>query len=76
MTKRIRELAEQADLTDYFHWTLQEEGYTDLEKFAQLIIQECAEIAKKEQAFNARYSDADKHPQVNINQCILVEFGL
>lgn len=46
------------------------------EKFAELIIRECAEIAKKEQAFNARYSDADKHPQVNIDQCILIEFGL
>jgi hypothetical protein len=47
-----------------------------LEKFAELIVRECAEVAKKEQAFNARYTDADKHPQVNIDQCILIEFGL
>ena len=42
----------------------------------ELIVRECAEIVKKEQAFNARYSDADNHPQVNIDQCILIEFGL
>jgi hypothetical protein len=46
------------------------------EKFAELIVQECAGIAKKEQAFNAQYTDANMHPQVNIDQCILMGFGL
>lgn len=83
MSERIRELREAA-------WTATS-GYPNQvfsslideitqksfqQKFAELIIRECAEIAKKEQAFNARYSDADNHPQVNIDQCILVEFGL
>ena len=40
-------------------------------KFAELIIRECAKIAKKEQAYN------DGHGiHVNIDQCILIEFGL
>jgi hypothetical protein len=58
-----------------------EDGHIDWhiqfnQKFAELIVKECAQVAKKEQAFNARYTDADKHPQVNIDQCILIEFGL
>jgi hypothetical protein len=41
------------------------------QKFAELIIQECAKIAKKEQVYN------DGHEiHVNIDQCILIEFGL
>ena len=50
--------------------------YFDKEKFAELIVKECAGIAKKEQAFNAQYTDANMHPQVNIDQCILMGFGL
>lgn len=41
MNDRIKELVEQADLTDYFHWTLKAEGCTDLDKFAKLIVKEC-----------------------------------
>lgn len=41
------------------------------EKFAELIVRECAKIAAKEQDFN------DCHEiHVNIDQCILMEFGL
>lgn len=40
-------------------------------KFAELIVQECATIAKKEQEWN------DTHEiKVNIDQCILCDFGL
>ena len=42
-----------------------------LKKFAELIVRECAKIAEKEQAYN------DSHEiHVNIDQCILIEFGL
>jgi hypothetical protein len=43
----------------------------ELEKFAQSIVQECAKIAEKEQAYNNGHEI-----HVNINQCILIEFGL
>ena len=81
MNERIRELAEQAGMSaDKFGMFFAEDKHNedgvDLEKFAELIVRECAQVAKKEQAFNARYTDADKHPQVNIDQCILIEFGL
>ena len=69
MNEKIKLLAEQC------HHRYSEHNI-DLEKFTELIVRECAKIAEKEQAFNARYTDADKHPQVNIDQCILIEFGL
>jgi len=50
------------------HWALSDE---ELEKFAQSIVQECAKIAEKEQAYNNGHEI-----HVNINQCILIEFGL
>jgi len=48
----------------------------ELEFFAESIVKKCAEIAKNEQAFNARYTDEKMHLQVKIDQCILIEFGL
>lgn len=43
----------------------------DEDKFAELIVRECARIARKEQDWN------DTHEiQVNIDQCILCDFGL
>ena len=71
MNERIKELESQC-------WEARQYGppWFNAKKFAELIVRECAEVAKKEQAFNARYTDADKHPQVNIDQCILIEFGL
>jgi hypothetical protein len=42
----------------------------DKEKFAELIVRECAKIAEKEQKFSNQYS------LYNIDRCILVEFGL
>jgi hypothetical protein len=72
MNERIEQLAEQAG----YHPDVFEMCRSGMEKFAELIVQDCAKIAKKEQAFNARYTDAHLHPQVNIDQCILIEFGL
>jgi hypothetical protein len=88
--QRIEELAKQARAWAETAFKHQHEKFTSRwdnpvgytvtqffeQKFAELIVRECAEVAKKEQAFNARYTDADKHPQVNIDQCILIEFGL
>lgn len=43
----------------------------DKVKFAELIVRECARIARKEQDWN------DAHElKVNIDQCILCDFGL
>jgi len=72
MNERIQELI--GECIDQ-RWTVTGPMF-DKEKFAELIVKECAEIAKKEQAFNERYTDAKKHPQVNIDQCILMGFGL
>ena len=74
MNKRIKELAVLAtktvDHTGAFGLT-QTTSTVDLEKFAELIVRECARVAEKEQAYN------DSHEiHVNIDQCILIEFGL
>ena len=42
-----------------------------LADFAKSIVRECAKIAKKEQEYNDRHEI-----HVNIDQCILIEFGL
>jgi hypothetical protein len=66
MNERIRELwveaGYHADAYDMF---------TNMEKFAELIIRECASIAEQKQAYN------DGHGiHLNIDQCILSEFGV
>ena len=79
MNKRIEELAGKA-LDKAVPYTWHNLDHVEIEKvmkeFAELIVKECAEIAKKEQAFNEQYTAAKKHPQVNIDQCILMGFGL
>ena len=72
MNERIKQLAEQADLTDYFHWTLQEEGYTDLEKFAELIVRECIDIISPYAVRMSRPGEEYLHPI----QEILEHFGV
>ena len=78
MNQRIRELARQAGatvdkgthpLTGVVDGLFM--GPNEVEKFAQSIVQECAKIAEKEQAYNNGHEI-----HVNINQCILIEFGL
>ena len=51
MNERIRELAEQAGMTDdkfglFFAKDRHEEG-VDLEKFAELIVKECADVCRR-----------------------------
>ena len=56
MNKRIRQLAQQA-------WVDNDQldacGYTDLQKFAELIVRECADIAKHHVMNISTYADAD-----------------
>jgi hypothetical protein len=66
MNERIRELwveaGYHADAYDMF---------TNMEKFAELIVRECANIAEQKQTYN------DGHGiHLNIDQCILSEFGV
>jgi hypothetical protein len=82
MNKQIYELAKQAGLIEFEAIpgskavTPTYESIVRAQTFAELIVRQCAGIAKKEQAFNAQYTDANMHPQVNIDQCILMGFGL
>ena len=53
MNERIRELAEQAGMTDdkfgmYFAKDKHDEDGVDLEKFAELIVRECCDIINQE----------------------------
>jgi len=50
MNKRIKELAEQAGAG----WGNLDPSWVDLEKFAELIVRECATVARK--CENANYS--------------------
>ena len=55
MNERIRELAHEAGLPTY-----NPEGVpTKLEKFAELIVRECAEVCVSIAAVRAGYNDAD-----------------
>ena len=49
MNKRIKELAEQAGFPE---WTQKTIGF-ELEKFAELIVRECAEIAKTAEPYRS-----------------------
>jgi hypothetical protein len=56
MNKRIKELAEQAGMTDgkygmFFAVDKHNEDGVDLEKFALLIVQKCADIADTAEPF-------------------------
>ena len=56
MNERIKQLAEQVRIKD--HWSIDEgrylTNYLDEQKFAELIVRECAELATKE--YNNRSS--------------------
>ncbi len=67
MNERIRELAEQAGITtnidtDYFEKDINKWVDYYSQKFAELIVQECADIALRE----------DHEP----SECILTHFGV
>ena len=69
MNTRIDKLAEQAAIETS---TPQFSHMGFKERFAELIVRECANIAKEEQEFNNLYT----RDMVNIDQSILIRFGL
>ena len=60
MNERIRELKQQAWVDDDPRYG----GYTDLEKFAELIVRECAQVAE----------DVDGDSRAR--KCVLEHFGV
>ena len=78
MNERIRELAHKAEFINKRHngdeWRW---GYIDpeladkLEKFAELIVRECAKVAGQEQVYNERHEIP-----VDIEQSVLEHFGV
>ena len=75
MNERIRELAAQADLVrilnehahEYGNGMFENTPYPELEKFAELIVRECADIAAKNQAEDMNW---------NIGEIIKEHFGV
>jgi hypothetical protein len=73
MNERIKELLIKSQLLEAIgENAYEEDGWEPIvEKFADLIIRECAEIAEQKQTYN------DGHGiHLNIDQCILSEFGV
>ena len=68
MNKQIRDLAEQAG----YHWGSYDSfGLFDVETFAELIVRECAELAKHHVMNISTYSDADF-----VEKQIIEHFGI
>jgi len=60
MNNRIKELAEQAGLDIIFHLDeMGVDGEFELWKFAELIVRECAEVAKHQVMNISTYADAE-----------------
>ena len=62
MNQRIRELAEQvgAGWDDKYHWYV---GSVAMEKFAELIVRECAELVdRKSTRLNSSHSSVSRMP--------------
>jgi hypothetical protein len=74
MNERIQELADQMDQSGIPYQAgdiLMTITDRYLEKFAELLVRECADIAEQKQTYN------DGHGiHLNIDQCILSEFGV
>jgi len=68
MNERIKELAEQADI----EWLL--EHHPKLEKFAELIVRECADICNK--IYFDRYPDAEDFERSEEGDAIKKHFGV
>jgi hypothetical protein len=75
MNERIKELTKQAEIK--FEATLEHSGIdtavitpADLEKFAELLIKECANIDFRKKAFLSQYDDA------SVAKTILEHFGV
>jgi thymidylate synthase len=70
MNERIKQLAKQAE--EFSHWT--NDGHTanyriNPEKFAELIVQECADL------FDKNETDI-RIPEYQIHDSIMIHFGL
>jgi L-alanine-DL-glutamate epimerase-like enolase superfamily enzyme len=60
MNKRMLEIAKQAGMWKVIHFPhLTDEEEQSIEQFAELIVQECADIAKLNVMNISTYSDAD-----------------
>jgi len=72
MNERIKELAEQANLTEVIDDAYQERNDWQpfVEKFAELIVRECANIDFRKKAFLSQYDD------VSVAKTILEHFGV
>ena len=68
MNERIRELAEQAEFgwDDNYHWYV---GSRQLEKFAELIVRECADFADE-------HNDASEGVTLGVGKAIKQHFGV
>ena len=68
MNERIRELAEQAEFgwDDKYHWYV---GSRQLEKFAELIVRECADFADE-------HNDASEGVTLGVGKAIKQHFGV
>jgi len=79
MNKRIKELLEQADMVkileehahDYGNGTFENTPYPELEKFAELIVRECGEVAYK-----AYWNNPETVRGVHIQEKIKQHFGV
>jgi hypothetical protein len=79
MNKRIKELLEQADMVkileehahEYGNGTFENTPYPELEKFAELIVQECGEVAYK-----AYWNNPETVRGVHIQEKIKQHFGV
>jgi hypothetical protein len=71
MNERIKELAEQARVKS--HWSIDEArylvNYLNEEKFAELIVKECADLFDKNETEYAI-------PEQRIHNSIMIHFGL
>jgi hypothetical protein len=57
MKERIKQLAEQAGMEDYPDRGINTlYGDKEIEKFAELIVQECIDIVQSQKVFNASYN--------------------
>jgi hypothetical protein len=78
MNKRIRELAEQADLDVHKHWS--DDGGNTLAVFAELIIQECIDhIKDRTEDWNAKlhwvFNDGSGYMDVNVESVLKDHFN-
>jgi hypothetical protein len=75
MNKRIRELAEQATRTAMWIGD-PDAGELDAEKFAELIVRECARVAIAKQTENDIAGIVSKNPAKEFAYALIEHFGV